>query len=276
MMEQPSTPRISEIGSSSNPRFRHWLELTTSTRARAVLQTALIEGEHLARAWLDAGHGAVTEVLLPKRSSAQFALRDLCARLSTCLYIIDDRLFDRLSQVEHGAGPLFVVPIPIATATGSIDEDAVFLDGVQDPGNVGTILRTAAAFGIRRIIASPQTADIWSPKVVRAAMGAHFSMAIERNIDPQSLLARVGQAPLTAADPRAARRIDQADLTSARVWAFGSEGGGLSAALSGAVSVERLRIAQDAAIESLNVAMAAAICLYEQYRQRHPAAAHSR
>ena len=264
---------LTEISSSSNPRFRQWLELVTSSKARAAQQHALIEGEHLARAWLDAGQGPVAEVVLPRRSGARRDLQGLCSQLSSSLCIVEDRLFDRLSQVEHGTGPLFVVPIRKLSHSGAIDEDAVFLDGVQDPGNVGTILRTAAAFGIRRVLTSPQTADVWSPKVIRAAMGAHFVLTIDRDVDSQSLIAQAGLARITAADPKAAMRIDQVDLRVARIWAFGSEGGGVSAPLSEAQTVVRLRIAHDSAMESLNVAVAAAICLHEQYRQRHSVSA---
>lgn len=257
-----------EIRSAANPRFRELVALSTSARERAQRQIALIEGEHLALAWLEAGGFSPLGVVLPRRSVGRPSTMALCERFESGFLILDDALYDRLSQVEHGPGPIVLIPIPEASAGELSDEDTLYLDGIQDPGNVGSLLRSAAAFGVRRVIASPATADLWSPKVLRSAMGAHFCLNLAENVSELAVLKLSGKLTLTAADPGASQRIDQADLCAARVWIFGSEGRGLSETFKEAPEVERLRIHHHSQIESLNVAMAASVCLYEQYRQR--------
>lgn len=259
---------VLEIRSSANERFRALQALARSARQRQSQGLALIEGEHLVLGWLDARLGRPREVVLPRRSLGRAALESLCARAGGRVIVLDDALFDRVSQVEHGPGPLLIVSIPAVDCPDAIDDDALYLDGVQDPGNAGTILRSALAFGIRRVIASPDAVGLWSPKVLRAAMGAHFALQIIENVPANRLLAACRRARPSAAEPRAALRVDDADLTVPRVWIFGSEGRGLSDGLASAAAIERLAIPHDDAVESLNVGVAASICLFEQYRQR--------
>jgi len=159
------------------------------------------------------------------------------------------------------------VDTPRPTLPDRLVDDAVYLDRVQDPGNVGTVLRTCAAVGVRRVITSPGTAFCWSPKVLRAAMGAHFHLDIHEGVPPSELLARLAvEAVATTADAPAG--LWQADLRGPRVWLLGNEGQGLEAALLAAPGVRRVSIPQSEAVESLNVGVAAAVCLYEQLRQR--------
>jgi TrmH family RNA methyltransferase len=138
---------------------------------------------------------------------------------------------------------------------------------VQDPGNAGTLLRTAAAAGVRYVAASTGTAFLWAPKVLRAAMGAHFAVSIFEDVSPEALVAAFRGERL------AADAVDGEPLFTAAwgagptVWMFGSEGRGLSRAAS-VLAQRRLRIPVDAAVESLNVAAAAAVCLFEQRRRR--------
>jgi TrmH family RNA methyltransferase len=257
-----------EIRSAANDRFRRLLALADSARARSRQGQALLEGEHLALAWLATGSPPVEEVILPRRSLGKPGLEALCRRIARTTLIFDDSLFDRLSQVEHGPGPVFVLPVAAHRLKGPIDTDCVYLDGLQDPGNAGTLLRSVAAFGLKQILASPSTVDLWSPKVARAAMGAHFQLQIVERVTAGALIAALGKAILTAAEPRAERSIEQASLTVPRIWLFGSEGAGLSPELSSRPEVEHVRIAHHGHVESLNVAVAASICLYEQARQR--------
>jgi TrmH family RNA methyltransferase len=257
-----------EIRSAANPRFRLLLELASSSRARREKGVALIEGDHLGLAWIESGASKAEEVILPRRSLSRPGIGALCEKLAHALLVLDDGLFDRLSQVEHGPGPLILIPVVAHSLPPAVNTDAVYCDGIQDPGNVGTIMRSAAAFGVKIVIASAQTADVWSPKVLRAAMGAHFQLQMIEDIPVDALIAAAGQVRISAADPRGGVRLDAADLRSPRIWVFGSEGRGLSAAFDSVPALERLRIPQSQAVESLNVATAAAVCLYEQYRQR--------
>jgi TrmH family RNA methyltransferase len=263
--------QLLDIRSASNERFRGWLDLVRSARERQSRRLTLIEGEHLLKAWLDAGGARLSEAIIPRRSSARAEWIALCERAAHCTVILEDSLFDRLSQVEHGPGPLSVIPIPDCSMPARLDVDALYLDGIQDPGNAGTVLRSAAAFGVSLIMSSPGSVGLWSPKVVRAAMGAHFVLQICEGVAARALLGLQGTAPITAADPRSEHALDEIDLTPPRVWVFGAEGPGVSPELLNSSELVKLQIPHSPAIESLNVGVAASICLHEQFRQRRAA-----
>ncbi len=261
-------PSFREISSRSNERFKRLVSLSVSSRSRQAGGLTLIEGEHLLQAYLERQGRPAGEVFLPRRSQDRAVLCELCRGLSGEVFLIDDALFDQVSGVEHGPGPIALVPIPLHPLPDRLDDDAVYLDRIQDPGNVGTILRSAAAFGVNRVIAAPGTVSLWSPKVLRAAMGAHFALALHEAVEPAQLLARAGSAVFSATSVRARQAVHQCDLRGQRVWLLGNEGQGLCAELESAPGVQRLAIAQGPQIESLNVGVAASICLYEQFRQR--------
>lgn len=270
-MSDKQFPSRSDIRSPSNERFRRLLALSRSSRERGALGLAIIEGEHLLKAWRDAGGSLAPEAVIPRRSSEREEMLALCAQSAHQTLVLDDALFDRLSQVAHGPGPLATIPIPQATLPRALDQDAVYLDGVQDPGNAGTLLRSATAFGVRLIMTSPDTVSLWSPKVIRSAMGAHFALQLCEAIPLSSLVNSRGAARWTAAAPRSPQSIDEADLRAPRLWIFGAEGQGLSPELSAVSAIDWLEIRHDAGVESLNVGVAASICLYEQFTQRQTA-----
>jgi TrmH family RNA methyltransferase len=137
----------------------------------------------------------------------------------------------------------------------------VFLDAIQDAGNVGAILRSAAAFGIRQVVLGQGCADAWSPKVLRAAMGAHFAMAIQDSADLGAAIDKFG-GKLICTVPRGGTPLAGADLSGRAGWLFGAEGQGVSAALAARAAL-KVTIPMAAGAESLNVAAAAAICFYE-------------
>ncbi len=257
------------IASAANERFRRLLGLATSARERREQGLAVIEGVHLVQAWLERGGAAADEAQLfvPRRAPASAEIRALLARFPRPATVLDDRLFARASQVEQGGGPLAIVPLPQPPLPARLDDDAVFLDRIQDPGNVGSILRTCAAVGVRRVIASPGAAQCWSPKVLRAAMGAHFHLEIHEGVEPSQLRERAAVA-VRAADAAAATPLFRADLRAPALWLFGNEGQGLDPALRAWPAVSAIAIPQQPAVESLNVGVAAAVCLYEQWRQR--------
>ena len=181
------------------------------------------------------------------------------------LILLDDALFGALSQVEQGVALLFVIDVPPVAAVDRIERSCVMLDRIQDPGNVGSILRTAAAAGIVDIYASRGCASAWSPKVLRAGMGAHFHLRIHEDCDLRTLAARTS-IPRIATSPSAARSIHESDLARELAWMFGHEGQGLAPELMD--DAIALSIPQAGKVESLNVAASAAICLFEQLRQR--------
>ena len=182
------------------------------------------------------------------------------------LLMLPDALFNDIAQVATPTGILALIRTPVPRPLPQTLERCVMLENIQDAGNLGSILRSAAAAGIVTILLSQGCAFPWSAKVVRAGMGAHFELDIYDNVDLLAAAKRLA-GPLLCASSHAEKSIYQADLRGPLAWAFGNEGAGLSAALT-AVANEQLRIPMPGGSESLNVAAAAAICLFEQVRQR--------
>ena len=181
--------------------------------------------------------------------------------------ILPDALFEGISGVKNSQGVLMVVEIPKpAPWPTDKSETVLLLEDIQDPGNLGSIIRSAAAAGVRHIALSEGSASAWSPKVVRAGMGAHFHVAIHETED---LLARVKmlELPVIATTPAASVGLFRSDLSKPVAWMFGNEGNGLSPGAMAAADMH-LRVPMVEGSESLNVAATVAVCLFEQFRQR--------
>ena len=233
-----------------------------------------IEGEHLCSAFLARGHRPQLAVL-SESAWQQPALRGLVAAGLT-VQLVADRLFEQLSALPSPAGVAFLAELPAAAAP-DLHAPAVLLDRLQDPGNVGSILRSASALGVRQVWTTPGTAALWAPKVLRAGMGAHFGLRLCEAVEVVALMGSTSQddpsgagrtaAPWVATSSHATAVLGQVRLPEPCVWVMGHEGQGVSAEL-----LERchltVRIPQPGGEESLNVAAAAAICLYESSRQR--------
>jgi RNA methyltransferase, TrmH family len=178
------------------------------------------------------------------------------AGLARNAVVLSPGVFRTIADAETPPGVAAEIPIPELEG-GS---PAVFLEGIQDAGNVGAIIRSAAAFGIRIVYLDRGCADPWSPKVLRAGMGGHFLTAVRHVED---LAAVVGDTRLICTVVKGGRPLREADLSGRIGWAFGAEGAGLSPTLLDRAA-ERVTIPM-AAGESLNVAAAAAVCLYEAF-----------
>lgn len=255
------------ISSASNAAFRSWLRLATQPRTARRERRALAEGLHLAQAALDA-RVPIEAVLLRGGDRSEQADRLAAAALGGGAdgYELAAQLYDRLAPVEHGAGLTVVVSVPMHPPPCAATHDLLFLDGLQDPGNVGTVLRTAAAAGIAEVLASPATAALWAPKTLRAGQGAHFRLRLHEGIDAAGLPQRLA-GPWIGATAHGGAPLWQAALPPGALgWIFGAEGAGLSAAALAACT-QRVSIPLDRAAESLNVAAAAAICLFERRRR---------
>ena len=176
-------------------------------------------------------------------------------------------LFDHASPMKNSPGPLFTVRIPVDPKDGKI-ENAIILENVQDPGNVGTVLRTASAFSIGAVVLTGDCADLYGPKTVRATMGAIFRQRVLR-LDRSELPAWLEEHGLPlygAALSKDAQDLRGLDLTHAAV-AVGSEGQGLSPELLALCRGEVI-IPMDARSESLNAAVAAAVLMWEMNRDK--------
>lgn len=273
-----------DISSSSNPKWRHLRELLESARERRRSGQTVLEGWHLLDAWLATGR-PIRQLVIPQRTLQQLAgvpasdgddidesvehSSPVQVAADAHWLILDDRLFGELDLLPSPSPVLAVVDIPQRALPARLGEggDIIVLDRVQDPGNVGAILRTAAAAGVQTLLTTPGTAACWAPKVLRAGMGGHFVLDIVENVAPEALQALAAHLPLAGTVLQGGQSLYGTDLRSPLAWVFGNEGEGIAPALQERLGL-RLTIPQVAGVESLNVAASAAVCLFEQRRQR--------
>ncbi|HEY0858520.1 MAG TPA: RNA methyltransferase [Albitalea sp.] len=251
---------IKAISSRDNPLLQRLRKLAADPGAYRKLGEVWIEGDHLCSAFVQRG-GAASQAVVTEAAWERPALRDLASR-AAAVAIVPQSLMDGVSTLESSAPVGFVVPWQ---GSGNLRrlEPSVVLDRLQDAGNVGNILRSASAFGFTQVIAMKGTAALWSPKVLRAGMGAHFGLNLVEGLDTLAGL----QVPLLAGSSHAAQALHEAALPWPCAWVMGHEGQGVSAELQSQCAMT-LRIAQPGGEESLNVSAAAAICLYESARRR--------
>lgn len=258
---------MKEISSRDNPLYKELKQLATSSQARRKTQRSLLDGVHLCQTWLQqAGDPLMCVASQSARSNAEAAaiIAQCETRRISCI-LLPDALYHALSQVEQGVGILFVIATPQPAAPAKLSQSAVLLDRLQDPGNFGSILRSAAAAGIRQVFCSPGTVFAWSPKVLRAGMGAHFLLEIVENADLAAVL-REAAVPVLATSSHARQTIYDVDLARPVAWLFGHEGQGVAEDLL-AHATHQVAIPHLGAVESLNVAASAAVCFFEQVRQ---------
>lgn len=231
----------------------------------------MLDGMHLIVAHELAGCKAdeivVSDSGVSRAEISAYLASGLASELAeTPVTVLSDVLYAELATVETPSGIMAVVKQPRPGRGLDQEADAVLLDGVQDPGNVGSILRSAAAAGFRQVLLSSDCAHAWAPKTLRAAMGAHFHLDIHEASDLASFLgAYRGLGIVTALE--ASTSLYAATLQAPHAWIFGSEGSGVSEAVANAARL-RVLIPMSSATESLNVAAAAAVCLFETVRQR--------
>ncbi len=248
------------ISSPQNPRFKHIKKLAESAATRHEYGQTLLDGEHLLAAALDAGIRPTLLVTTPAASAHPLLTR--CAEAERLTF--SQSLFNALSPVKTPTGMLALIDIPQPRPPVKADFCAL-LEAIQDPGNLGAMLRSAAAAGVDTVYLSPGCADAWSPKVLRGGMGAHFATRIIEDADLPAV-ARAFPGAVCAAALGAAHNLYQTDLRGAVAFAVGNEGAGLSAELRAVAGVE-FTIPMPGRVESLNAAAALAVCLFERVRQ---------
>lgn len=253
------------ITSRDNPFLRELVELAHSARERRRQRRSVLEGVHLCQAYIER-IGLPAVAVVSESGLTHPEVGALVAHYGLQPTLLTDDLFRQLSVVQNGIGIAFAVETPAPALPIRLESDAVYLDRLQDPGNVGTILRSCAAAGVASVFTAPGTAFCWSPKVLRAAMGAHFFLSIYESV-PWAVLEPRLAVEATGTRVRQSDSLWKADLRAPRIWLLGNEGEGLSDEASEAVG-RWLRIPQQPGVESLNVAAAAAVCLFEQARQR--------
>ncbi len=256
-----TTPRTTSISSRDNPLLVRLRKLGRDPVAYRKQGEVWIEGDHLCRAFLQRG-GVPLQALISEEAWAS-PLRDL-ALIAPAVSVLPSALMAGVSALESPAPIGFVVPWAVCLDLQG-HRPTLVLDRLQDAGNVGTVLRSASAFGFTQVVALKGTAGLWSPKVLRAGMGAHFGLSLIEGVATTALAAL--KVPMLATSSHALQAIDQVPLPWPCAWVLGHEGEGVSAAVQSQCSMT-LRIPQPGGEESLNVGTAAAVCLYESVRQR--------
>lgn len=256
---------MKQIGSRDNPTFKSLHNLVENAREQRQRQQTLIDGIHLVETFRQRG-GRPQTLLLAESALENLEVAALAQQFpdveTLCL---KDSLFRELSGVATPTGIAAVIAIP-APRTQLPQDTCVMLDAVQDAGNVGSILRTAAAAGVKDVLLGSGCAGAWTPRVLRSAQGAHFSLNIREQVDLGGVLEQLDM-PGVATVVDGATPLYALDLNRPVAWLFGNEGAGLSPTLQAAAKL-RATIPLAAATESLNVAAAAAVCLFEGLRQR--------
>ncbi len=255
---------MSVIRSRDNPRVKAWMRLADDPRERREHGLALIEGVHLVDAYLQEG-GEPKTLLVSEEALAKPEISRIMGRSSTVPVILADAIFNRISDAQTPFGIAAEIEIPANLIDPASSDGCVFLDGLQDAGNVGTVLRSAAAFGIRDVFVGRGCADPWSPKALRAGMGGHFFLRIALSADLAADVSRFGRHSVCAA-AHGGEVLDSLDLRGRIGWIFGSEAKGTSEIVAAAASF-KATIETPGGAESLNVAASAAICFYERQRQ---------
>jgi TrmH family RNA methyltransferase len=255
---------MKHIASRENPHYKALARLCHSARERRKAQRSVLEGMHLVQAYAQR-FGSPEELIvsdagLPDEEIAEF----LAAHSNVRQVSLTAALFNDLCQVASPTGLIAIVQTP----TPGIDRGcrfALLLEDIQDPGNLGTMLRTAAAAGVERVYLSSGCAFAWSAKTLRAGPGAHFFIDIVEGAD---LLAEVSsfKGTVVAAEPAAGVSLFDVDLGGPLAFLIGNEGAGLSDALL-ASATHRVAIPMPGGMESLNAAIATAVCLFEKVRQ---------
>ncbi|MBI4986812.1 MAG: RNA methyltransferase [Rhodocyclales bacterium] len=253
------------ITSRDNPTFKALRLLAKDTREQERQGRTVVDGLHLVAEYRQ--RVGAPELLVVSESGERNAeVQELLARHQGVEILrLRDSLFGEISGVSSAVGLLARIAIPPAP-TEALTESCILLDAVQDAGNVGTIMRTAAAAGVRDVVLGPGCAGAWSPRVLRAAQGAHFGLRIRPAADLAQVVARYGQLSVAAVAAGGTSLYD-ADLSGPVAWIFGNEGTGVAAELA-ALATARITIPMAGGSESLNVAAAAAVCLFEAVRQR--------
>lgn len=256
---------LKTISSAHNEAIKQLVRLQDSARERRKAGLMVLEGFHLVQSALQSGV-VPQAIYINPAAREHHELGDVLRALPESCHcaVVEEGALSKLSALASVPELLAVAARP-RSAKPDAAISRVLLEDIQDPGNLGTILRGAAAAGVREVFLSKGCVDAFSPKVLRSGMGAHFALAIHEDTNLEAILTDFpGTKVVTALD--GAVSLYSVDLTGPVAFVFGNEGAGVSASLQ-ALAPARVKIPMPGQAESLNVAMAATICLFERVRQ---------
>lgn len=248
------------ITSRDNARVKRWAKLVRDGAFRRQERRAIVEGPHLVAEMFHAGVRPAA-LMVSESGLRRDEIQQLLGKREAT--VLADPVFKVIADADSPPGIAAEMAIPEGEPQSG--RHAVFLEGVQDPSNVGAILRTAAAFGVGEVVLDRACADPWSPKTLRAGMGGHFRLAV-RTADRLADELKAFDGTLLCTVPSEGLPLRQAPLEGRLGWVFGSEGHGISPKVAEQAAVH-ISIPMSKGSESLNVAAAAAICLYEAFNR---------
>lgn len=254
------------ISSRQNSLVKQLKRWADSKRERTESGKTLAEGLHLLQMQISTGKLPELVVLAERcmNDPAVLTVLDLCGACRRVALV--DAIFDQIAPTDSPSGLLFVSSQTALNESVDVTSDVLVLDRVQDPGNVGSLIRTAVAAGVRQVVLSEGCADAWSPRCLRAGQGAQWLAKIYADVSLRSFVAEFPGA-IAATVLAQGRSLYEQDLSAATAWLFGNEGQGLDPQLA-TLATHRVTIPMPGGMESLNVNAAAAVCLFEQVRQR--------
>ena len=252
------------LESKDNPKIKHLRGLIEQNNYRKKQGQTVLEGSHLCLAWLEQNR-KINAIFTTENALKHPDLNDILDQYQGTVFVIGESLYKDLSTLGTTLACLAIVDLPSSSQALDYQADTLILENVQDPGNVGTLLRSAAAAGIQQIVCTKGSASLWSPRVLRAGMGAHFSLQTFENIQLEEILEQF-KIPVYVTSSHRSTSLYAKDLSQPCVWILGNEGQGVSDyALAHA---EAVTIPQPGGQESLNVAIAGSVCFFEMVRQR--------
>jgi len=251
------------ITSRENSIYKRLLKISKLSKARQKTNQTLLDGEHLVSEYIESV-GNPEVVIVKAAALTTVEILKIVKRVSAQPIALSDSLFKSISHVDQSAGILALINIPNPSRVLT-DVACIILEDIQDPGNMGSILRSAAACGLHQVHVSANCVDVWAPKTLRAGMGAQFRLNIHMKTDIQPLLQRY-HGKVFATTPIKGISLYDVDLRGPVAFLFGNEGAGLSSKTLKLVT-KGISIPMEGKTESLNVAAAAAICFFERARQ---------
>ena len=248
---------ITKITSAQNQTIKKIAKWSTNNKARKADQIVILDGEHLCQEWDK--HFEYLIFTSQYSGTTKFPAKN---------YIeVPQQLMSKMAPTKSPSGILGVIKKPGANLEKLAESRFVLLlESVQDPGNIGTIIRTAAASGVDTIFMNATCADVWSPKVLRAGMGGHFKLNLVEDVDLLQIKDHF-DGPLFGTFMEG-ENLFTTSLPQKCGFIMGNEGAGVSAELKN-ICDHKINIPMQNNVESLNVAMAAGLCVYEHMRQRN-------
>ena len=252
------------LASKDNPKIKHLRALIEQNSYRKKQRQTVLEGTHLTLSWLETQQ-KINAIFTTESALEHADLIDIQNEYQGTIFVISEVLYRDLSTLGTTLACLAVIDVPQTNQVIDFKADTLILDNVQDPGNVGTLLRSAAAANIKQIVCTKGVASLWSPRVLRAGMGAHFALKCFENVELDQTLPKFN-IPVYVTSSHRSESLYEQDLKKPCVWILGNEGQGASDfALA---SAQAVAIPQPGGQESLNVAIAGSICFFEMVRQR--------